>query len=222
MELCTERNGTQRALFQALWQIWGQRGLCNSHCTPDLPGGLTSLRVSAGPSPLACVWGRTSKGKVAEAMAGSEEGDWGLGPESCPEPLSGDSPLISRKSSAMTTGPLSMGLPEPLKTRPEGGEGSWGMLRASPGSPSLLLTLHTTTASHRPLMSLSHQPSVTHRELATVTVSLGIFPPLPEIFTGEVLVQEITLMEGFRARKRRGPGMADPGRKLGGGGSVSA
>lgn len=162
-----ERNGTQRALFQALWQIWGQRGLCSSHCTPDLPGSLTSLRVSPDPLPLACVWGRTSEGKVAEAVAGTEEGDWGLGPESCPEPLSGDSPLISRKSSAMTTGPLSMGLPEPLKTRPGGGEGCWGMLRASPGSPSLLLTLHTVTASHRPLVSLSHQPSVTHRELAT-------------------------------------------------------
>lgn len=36
-----------------------------------------------------------------------------------------------------------------------------------------------------------------------MTVSLGIFPPLLEIFTDEVLAQEMTLMEGFRAGKKR-------------------
>lgn len=55
-----------------------------------------------------------------------------------------------------------------------------------------------------------------------MTVSLGIFPSCLEIFTAEVLAQEMTLMEGFRAGKRRGPGMADLGRKLEDVHSVSA
>lgn len=95
----------------------------------------------------------------------------------------------------MTTGPLSMGLPEPLKTRPEGEGGCWGMLRASPGSPSPRCCPPSTPppALTAPHMSLSPRPSVTPRELATVTVSLRSFSPLLEIFTGEALAHEMTL-----------------------------
>lgn len=34
-----------------------------------------------------------------------------------------------------------------------------------------------------------------------MTVSLEIFPPLLEIFTGEALAREMTLMEGFKGWK---------------------
>lgn len=59
---------------------------------------------------------------------GGRGDDWGWGRwleagSRKPSRAPGHSPLISRKSSAMTTGPLSMGLPEPLKTRPVGGRG---------------------------------------------------------------------------------------------------
>lgn len=64
-------------------------------------------------------------------MSGGTKADWGAGYLK-PSRASSHSPLISRKSSAMTTGPLSMGLPEPLKTRPGGKQ---GVLENAQGQP---------------------------------------------------------------------------------------
>lgn len=68
------------------------------------------------------------------------------------------SPLMSRKSSAMTTGPLSMGLPEPLKIRPGREKG----FRKVSGLPAP----HTPPESHHPV---SLAPS-DHTWLTSMTV----------------------------------------------------
>ena len=76
---------------------------------------------------------------------------------------------------------------------------------------SLLLTLHPTTSSHLSLlpqcpMSPCPLPSVTPRELATVTVSLGAFPPLLETFVGKTLAGTMTLMGCVRAGRGESQG----------------
>ena len=66
-------------------------------------------------------------------------------------------------------------------------------LRHSPGShgcsPSTPPALTQPSRPNCP-MSPSLQPLVTPRELATVTASLAVFPPLLETFTGKALAQE--------------------------------
>lgn len=95
----------------------------------------------------------------------------------------------------MTTGPLSMGLPEPLKTRPGGGQGCWKMLRASPGSLTAAHPPHHYQLPPAPRIPnapcpLPPHPSVTSRELATVTFSLGVSLPPLETFIGKVFAQD--------------------------------
>lgn len=131
---------------------------------------------------------------------------------------SGHSPLISRKSSAMTTGPLSMGLPEPLKTRPGVGEECcgcsgppWVSHCCSPATPSPV----PTRPSHPNCpMPSSLQPSVTPRA-GYSDCPLGGLPYSPGSLYGKASTQDSDSNGVFRAGKRREPGMADLGRKLG-------
>ena len=96
---------------------WTGRPLPPPCISPDPPVSLTSPGGEPWAMALGNIWGRTTKCEVTQAVTGVGKGGWKLGLESCPKL---HLPLMSRKSSAMTTGPLSMGLPEPLKTRPGG------------------------------------------------------------------------------------------------------
>lgn len=139
---------------------------------------------------------------------------------------SGHSPLISRKSSAMTIGPLSMGLPEPLKIRPGGGQ--WALENAQ-GQPWASHCCPPPTPPPAP--TCPHMPSTLSPSPSTLSYPqragysdcpLGVFLSFLETFIGKALAQNnhsngVSLGAG----ERRGPGRADLGRKLGAVQSIS-
>lgn len=87
----------------------------------------------------------------------------------------------------MTTGPLSMGLPEPLKTRPGDGQ---GVLEETQGQPAPLPHHYQLPRAPHILSTPCPHPSVTSRELATVPFSLGVFLPLLGTFIDKALAQD--------------------------------
>lgn len=81
-----------------------------------------------------------------------------LGSDSCyPCAASALLPLMSRNSSAMTAGPLSMGLPEPLKIRP-GGNKECRKMAVLPAS-ARPLTPYIPSEAHYPVFVTSSVPS---------------------------------------------------------------
>lgn len=92
----------------------------------------------------------------------------------------------------MTIGPLSMGLPEPLKTRPGGQQ---GVLENAQGQPGSLIA--TNPPHQHQLPPALHIPKALCTQLSTqlspescyMTISLGVFLSFLEIFIGKALAQ---------------------------------
>lgn len=158
----------------------GDRGLCWSACSSGQSWGFSLGASTACPRSM-----HDFQGWVA-AMTAWMESAGAVSSKPCR--ASTLSPLMSRNSSAMTTGPLSMGLPEPLKIRPGRDKGfrrvSGLPVSAWPPAP------HTPPPeSHHAVFPASSAPLPSHMAHFHECPCKGwnIFLPLLRIVIGKAL-----------------------------------